>query len=194
MIPVLHYRLTFPRSRRLLAVLALGAFALVPVLKAQGNDVLTGDQVKAGFIFNFTRYVEWPSAPDSDLATFHICTAGRDGVVEQLETVVHGRVVDNRKILVQPLADLADVRDCELLYVGNISRKHEERLTAAVASLPVLTVGSTPGFLRGAGMLTFVVEENRVRFDINIDLANRVNIRFDSRLLALARRTNGRGQ
>jgi len=186
-----HPGLWSKRPLLLVVALALEAFAAITFLSAQDKESLTADQVKAGFIYNFTRYVEWPSPGDADPAHLHICAAGADGVIDQLEIAVHGKVVDNRRILVRRLGDAADLNSCELLYVGMISRKEEQQFATAVAGLPVLTVGSKPGFLRGAAMLTFVLEENRVRFDIDLALASKANIRFDSRLLALARRTNG---
>ncbi|MGH9524208.1 MAG: YfiR family protein [Terriglobales bacterium] len=185
-----HHGLPLRPTLLLVAALAFGVFTAAPFVSAQGNESLTADQVKAGFIYNFTRYIEWPLPADTDRTRFHVCTAGEDGVVDQLEVAVQGKVVDNRRIFVIRLRDPDSLATCEVLYVANISRSFEEQLAAAVAGLPVLTVGNKPGFLRGAGMLTFVIEDNRVRFDVDVNLARKVNIRFDSRLLALARRTD----
>ena len=187
---VFHHGLGSRRARRLVVALVYGVFAALPFLWAQGIDSLSADQVKAGFIYNFTRYVEFPPRAEADVTHFHVCTAGQDGVIDQLEIAVHGKVVDNQSIVVVRLGDSVNVGGCEVLYIGNIPGNYEQRLAAAVAGLPVLTVASRRGFLAGAGILTFVLEQNRVRFDIDLDLAQKVNIHFDSRLLALARRTD----
>jgi hypothetical protein len=187
---VFHHGSRSRHTRWLVLTLLFGAFAGVPRLCAQGAEYLSADQVKAGFIYNFTRYVEFPSRAESDVTHFHVCTAGQDGVIDQLEIAVHGKVVDGRSIVVVRLGDSVNVIDCEVLYVGNIRENYEQRLAAAVSGLPVLTVGSRRGFLVSAGMLTFVLEESRVRFDIDLDRAQKLNIHFDSRLLALARRTD----
>ena len=167
-------------------VLSFLWLAVVPLV-GQSTDQLTAEQVEAGFIYNFTKYTEWPPLPGHDNTAFHLCVAGDGGVVEQLDKAVNGKAVGNRNIVVRHLDDSVDINDCELLYVGQISRKLDDRLTALLPGQPILTIGSTPGYLRGGGMITFFVEANRVRFDINARLAEKVNIRFDSRILALAR-------
>jgi hypothetical protein len=155
---------------------------------AQRTELLTADQIIAGFIYNFTKYTEWPPRPqDEDLLHFHICVAGTSGVSDQLSNVVQGKLADNRSIQVRRIGEDLNVRGCEILYVGNVPRKLEERLLGAVAGQPILTVGSSTGFLRGEGLVTFVLEEDRVRFELNARAAEKVNIRFDSRILALAR-------
>ncbi len=189
------------RRRAFLCALAALFFASVPLC---GQSALTAEQVEAGFIYNFTKYTEWPTVAGRDDSRFHLCVAGDGGVVEQLDRAVNGKAVGNRSIVVRHLeehasdprpsspgvADSAGVGDCEILYVGRISRQMEERLVSLLPGQVILTIGSTPGFLRGAGMITFVFEDNRVRFDINARLAEKVNIRFDSRILALARNKN----
>lgn len=175
------------RSAVSVAVLLLLTNAL-----CQSPARLTEDEVEAGFIYNFTKYTEWPQATErDDNAHFHLCVVGDGGVVEQLEKSVHGKIVANRNILVRHVGESADITDCEALYVGRISRKIEDRLVSALVGQAILTIGSTPGYLRGTGIVTFVVEADRVRFDINAQLAEKVNIHFDSRILALARNKIG---
>lgn len=165
-------------------------FLLAATLFGQSPQRLTEDEVEAGFIYNFTKYTEWPLLADGDNARFHLCVAGDGGVVEQLDRAVNGKSVANRSIAVRHLDESADVTGCEVLYVGRIARRLEERLLSVLSGQPILTIGSAPGYLRGAGMITFVVEGARVRFDINARMAAKVNIRFDSRMLALARNKN----
>jgi hypothetical protein len=152
-------------------------------------EYLSAAQVQAAFIYNFTKYTEWPSQPaDADTTHFHLCVVGDNPVTEQLDTAIQGKVAANRTIQIRHIGNEANLSGCEVLYVGNVSRQTEERLLAALSAQPILTLGSLPGFLRGQGMVTFVVEDNRVRFDINTRIAEKVNIRFDSRILALARK------
>lgn len=158
----------------------------------QAGPPLTAEQVQAGFIYNFTRYTEWPEealeVPDRD--HFHICVSGKSAVARQLELYVQNKMAGGRPIQIRRLNDGANVAGCEILYVHNVPNETEDRLLAAIAGKSILTIGSVPGYLRGAGMITFVLEDNRVRFDINLRAAERVNLRFDSRILAVARRIN----
>src|SRR6476659_5154608 len=90
-------------------------------LLAQANEVLTAEQVQAGFIYNFTKYTEWPldSAEDEDSNHFHICVIGTGPVVEQLD-LIQGKMVLNRVILIRHLTEGPNVNGCEVLYVGNL--------------------------------------------------------------------------
>lgn len=175
-------------SCRIVAALALFCATAFQSAAPQAGS-LTADQVKAGFIYNFTRYIEWPKHEDVDPEHFHLCIAGYDAVVDELVSTVHGKATGGRLILVRFIKDDNDVKGCEILYVGDLGRTSAKRLAEAVNDRPILTVGSVPRFLRDQGIITFVIDEGRVRFDINHQLAERLKIRFESRILALARRT-----
>lgn len=187
MTALLHYGFNVRLAAWIMCCAVIGP--MVCASFAQSADNLTADQVKAGFIYNFSKYVDWPSSVDPDPYRFHICIAGNDGVAEQLQSAVHGKTTGGRPIGVRRVGEDLNVTGCEILYVGNISKALADRLSSGLAGQPVLTVGSSPAFLRGEGILTFVVEDNRVRFDINLRIAAKVNLHFDSRILALARRT-----
>ena len=165
------------------------AVALWFALPIFGQQRLTAEQVESGFIYNFTKYVEWPAQTDEvEASHFHICVVGEASIADELDSAIQGKVANNRTILVRRINEIPNIRGCEILYVGNIPRATEEKLLAELSARPVLTVGGAPGFLRGEGMVTFVIEADRVRFDINVRSAERVNIHFDSRILAVARK------
>ncbi len=189
LIPLYRGRLPAGGRRASLCAFAVVLFTVAPVF-GQSTELLTAEQVEAGFIYNFIKYTEWPLRTDNDKTRFHICVAGDGGVAGQLDNLVNGKAVGSRNIVVRHLEDSSEITDCRILYVGRVARKLEDRLIPLLSGQAILTVGSTPGYLRGAGIITFVIEGNRVRFDINAKLAERVNIRFDSRILVLARNKN----
>ena len=156
-------------------------FALLPC-QAQNNVALTAEQVKAAFLYNFTKYTEWPPVADGEPGVLHICVLQAGDVAAELERSIDGKMSGTRTIRIRRLKDAADVGRCELVFVDNGSRQDEQKLASAASTQPVLTVGDSEGW-----MIRFVVEGDRVRFDINVAAARKVNIRFDSRLLALAR-------
>ncbi len=83
--------------------------------------------------------------------------------------------------------DLKDLKDCKILFVGASERAHVDDLVQIVKSLPILTVGETPGFAERGGVIRFVLEDNRVRFEVNVDAARQADLTISSRLLTLAR-------
>jgi hypothetical protein len=148
-------------------------------------------EVKAAFLFNFAKFVEWPPDAFPDPATpVTICIVGEDPFGQGLDAVVEGETLNGRRLAVRRLRDLLQARDCHVLFV---SRSEKERLPALLAGLRsggVLTVGEGDGFLEQGGMIRFVLEQNRVRFDINLDAAEHARLKLSSKLLRLARVVN----
>jgi hypothetical protein len=146
-------------------------------------------EVKAAFLYNFAQFTEWPAgsfgAPDDP---FHMCVAGANGVVPAVERAVAGERVAEHRIVVDRLADNENAGRCHVLF---IPRSANQR-TAALVRLGTraLLVGESPDFLDRGGMINFVIDGGRVRFDINAAAASARGLRMSSRLLRIARRTN----
>ena len=174
----------FGRKIRALSALALIACpAFVQQLASVAAPQPSEYEVKAAFILNFTRFIEWPpSAPDSD-ARFTICILGEDPFGKVLEDAVAGERVNDRPIVVRRLRQPG--RGCEILFFPK-SEKGAAR-TLPETGPGVLTVGETPEFLHLGGMIAFSVENRRVRFDVNQTAATRASLQISSKLLNVAR-------
>jgi hypothetical protein len=147
--------------------------------------------IKAGFIYNFAKFVEWPSTafaqPDSPIV---IGILGADPFGTLIDQIVENKKIGARGFVVKRLkrgTDLKDLRECKILFVGDSERAHIDELLQIVKSLPILTVGETPGFAQRGGVIRFVLEDNRVRFEVNVDAAHQADLTISSRLLTLAR-------
>jgi hypothetical protein len=139
-------------------------------------------EVKAAFLLNFTKFVEWS---DSDrTGPISICIVGDNPFGRTLEQIVEGESVDDRKIAIQRVRAMTDVH----CHVAFFSKSFKEP-AKALANMPegVLTVGESDTFLRDGGMIAFVVENRRVRFDINTTATSTAGLRVSSRLLTVAR-------
>jgi hypothetical protein len=141
-------------------------------------------EVKAGFLMNFLRFIEWPTPPAGQAQEpFHICITGDDPFRDMLDRLVKGEIVNGRPIVVRRISRWQD--PCELLFVSASVRDAFRILDQAGTG--VLTVGETPGFLKDGGIINFVVEDRRVRFDIDLMNATKGSVRISSRLLSVAR-------
>jgi YfiR/HmsC-like len=147
--------------------------------------------IKAGFIFNFAKFVEWPSAafaqPDSPIV---IGILGTDPFGTIIDQIVQDKKVGTRGFVVKRLkwgADPKDLKECKILFVGASERAHLDDLVQMVRGLPILTVGEAPGFAEHGGVIRFVLEDNRVRFEVNVAAAQQADLTISSRLLTLAR-------
>jgi hypothetical protein len=145
-------------------------------------------QLKAAFLYNFVKFVEWPpEAFAGERSPLTICVYGADPFGDTLDGVVRGETLGERSLLVQRPEALDDLRDCHVLFVSRSERQRMPEILSRVEGAPVLTVGDTDGFLRAGGMINFVLEENKVRFLINPEAAGRSSLRISSKLLRLAK-------
>jgi hypothetical protein len=173
----------------LLAVvwLSAGSFGQAQQTQPAGdeNGSASEQNVKAAFLLNFTRFIEWPSttAQRSAGEDFLVCLLGDSPLALALETIFRGETAAGRRVAVKRLAKPGEY--CEVLVIPGSERNQAEVLRHAGPG--VLTVGESPNFLHDGGVIRFVVEDRRVRFDINRGAAERASLRISSRLLRVAR-------
>lgn len=168
------------RAARTIAVLL--AAALVCGAAATGaQEVALEYRVKAAYLFNFTKFVDWPADP-AGATPLTICVASPNPFGSVLAETIREERVNERPLQARTVRDASG---CHVLFVPR-GVPHQPYLRAARGQ-PILTVGETPAFLRDGGIISFVVEENKVRFDIGREAAARANLTISSRLLRLAR-------
>jgi hypothetical protein len=163
------------RARRLLTLVFWTCFAASPA-SLEYN-------VKAAFLLNFTKFVEWPAAafssPDAPLT---ICIVGDDPFGRVIDQMVEGEAVKTHKITIERIRS-DQPRTCQVLYVAD-----SRSLPAFALSGPaVLTVGEGDEFIHNGGIIGFVLDERHVRFDINLKSATNAGLKLSSKLLSVAR-------
>jgi hypothetical protein len=139
--------------------------------------------VKAAFLLNFTRFVEWSTAADTS-EPFHICIYGNDPFGSIIDEIVSEETVSGRKFSVDRLSHNAP-QGCQLLFVPG--SEPDVPLILAQTGKGTLTVGEGDQFIRNGGMIALVIENRRVRFDVNLRAAQDAGLRISSRLLKVAR-------
>lgn len=168
--------------------LLAGVLALVlPCLEWRVAAVEAGQmseaQVKAAFLLNFTRFVEWPPRSDGPLL---VGIAGDDAFADIVAQTARGRIVDGREIHTRRLAMADDPSTCQVVFVG-ASRPRDATEVMQRIRGPVLTVGESVQFLRDGGMVRFHVENKRVAFEISQKNAERAGLKVGSQLMMLSR-------
>jgi hypothetical protein len=147
--------------------------------------------IKAGFIYNFAKFVEWPSAAFADAdSPIVIGVIGVDPFGPLIDRIVEDKKIGSRGFVVKRFRwgkDLKDLKDCKILFVSPSERGHIDEILQLVRGFPVLTVGETPGFAERGGIIRFTLEDNRVRFEVNVQAARRADLNISSRLLTLAK-------
>jgi YfiR/HmsC-like len=184
--------LMFRRLGILIIALSV-SLSWAPGALAQDRDSSNSSEylIKAGFIFNFAKFVDWPpttfAQPDSPIV---IGILGTDPFGAIIDQIVQDKKIGARGFVVKRMkwgTDLKDLKECKILFVGASERVHIDELVQIVRGLPILTVGETPGFAEHGGVIRLVLEDNRVRFEVNVDAARQAGLTISSRLLTLAR-------
>lgn len=170
-------------QRALLAV----AISLASVsVWAQSRMPAAEHEVKAAFLYQFGRYVEWPSDREQPGGPFVICVLGEDPFGAALDEIVKGKIVSGRQVAIRRIVGPVESRDCRILFV---SRSEDDRLPALLKALEgrtVLTVGEGAQFTRRGGMVGFTSEDRKVRFVVNLAAAEAAKVRLSSQLLRIA--------
>jgi len=180
--------------RRLTILIALLGMTLniTSTADAQAGDADSSEYlIKAGFIYNFAKFVEWPSAAFSQAdSPIVIGVLGTDPFGNVLDRIVEDKKLGPRGFVVRRYKwgkDVKDLRDCKILFVSASERTHVDEILQSVKGLPILTVGETPGFAERGGVIRFTLEDNRVRFEVNVAAAHQADLNISSRLLTLAK-------
>lgn len=160
--------------------------AIVAALMGGQVSLVAGDsleyQVKAAFLFNFLKFVEWPPAAND--APWVIGVLGADPFGGGLDNAVRGKRVNGRAVEVRRFGRAEDVKDCNILFIG----REEFARNGVPAQLPgVLTVGEVPGFLQAGGAINFYFEDHRVHFEIRPSATQKAGLQLSSQLLRLGR-------
>jgi hypothetical protein len=148
--------------------------------------------IKAVFLYNFTKYVTWPALAvgERSPAEVRICATAEDGFFTLLRAAVEGEDIDGKPLVAVALDGLDEAKACQILYVGDPQSPDGRAWLSAVRGLQVLTVAD--GALTDETVIAFVRENNRVRFDINRAAGARRNLNVSAKLLRLARRVRDR--
>ena len=160
---------------------------------AQVQPTLEND-VKAAFLYNFTKFVEWPAPPIPD-EPFRVCVIADTAFIATLDRTIADESVGRRRLVRVEPRSIDTARRCAILYVGPGFSDQGAPMLAAVRDLPVLTVGEGPQFVnKQGGAIGFLLEDNRVRFDISIRAIQRSGLKASSKLLRVARTVEGGAQ
>jgi hypothetical protein len=175
-------RRVFPAGKQ--AAIALLVWLCLPPLARSVDELPPLEyRVKAAFLLNFTKFVEWPAAAFADdRAPFRICVLGEDPFGSVLDQMVKDEVMGGRRLMVQRISRPPEPKSCQVVFVSR-----QEKATPPALGPGVLTVGEGEEFLREGGMIAFVIENRRVRFDISQKAAAGARLTISSRLLNVAR-------
>jgi hypothetical protein len=162
-----------------LGLLCLGAFAAEE--KAPSEY-----EIKAAFLFNFAKFVEWPEQALGKNEPLRIGILGKANFTADIEKTIEGKKIEAHPVVIEKYADAVPVKAPHILFIPN--GKPSRRTLADLGDQPVLTVGETDGFCEAGGMINLIREGRKVRFEVNPKAAERHKLKMSSKLIVVSAR------
>jgi YfiR/HmsC-like len=160
---------------------------LISGMRAQSQSA--GEyQVKAAFLYNFAKFVEWPPNSFRDsTAPLQICVLGQDPFGEELRNITNEKTVNGRKFEVREVADLQLAKGCHILFIASSEKAQFKPILEGLRGTYALTVSDTRGFVEQGGMINFVLENDRVQFEVSRRAVEQAGLKISSKLLIVAK-------
>ena len=176
--PALRLRLT-------VAVLAwaLGGFPCSWAQRPKPSDY----QVKAAYLYNFGRFVEWPSEhTTAKSGPFTICVLGQDPFGSALDATLAGETIAGKNVVAKRISTPQESANCQIVFLSAAEAGRLNKIMEDLDKAAVLTVSDMPQFAQRSGMIQFVLEGNRVRFEVNLIATKHAGLTLSSDLLKVA--------
>jgi hypothetical protein len=176
---------------RAIPILAVVSVLLLALGSSRAQDAQPSEyQLKAAFLFNFAKFVEWPPEVFSEpAAPIVIGIIGENPFGKDLEDIVRDKKINARALIIKPIVSLDDGKKCHLLFISTSEKNRLPEIFQVLGKASVLTVGETDQFTQNGGVINFVREGNKIRFEISDDAAKRAGLKISSKLLNLAVRS-----
>jgi hypothetical protein len=189
--PTMSCRMTGSHSChvfRILAVVVTLVWSLnaVPILYAQ-HSTPTEYEVKAAYLYKLGKFVEWPDKSTSSADdSFPICVLGQDPFRTTFDTTIAGENINGKKVVIKRIAKPNDAASCRIVFISSSEESRLKEILTLLSKASVLTVSDMPRFTERGGMVEFVVDSSRVRFQVNLTTAERAGLTLSSQLLKVA--------
>ncbi|MGC2061857.1 MAG: YfiR family protein [Thermodesulfovibrionales bacterium] len=176
-----------------LCIAVLGVFATLISVGAQSKSTQEY-QVKAAFLYSFTKFVEWPdSSFANDQASLSICILGEDPFGDALDAI-RSKTVRDRKLVIKQISEIENMGQCHILFISESEKLDLPAILRKIGHMAILTVGDMKGFTESGGMINLVKLDKKIRFKINLKAAQKAGLKLSSQLLKLAVEIEGGDQ
>jgi uncharacterized protein DUF4154 len=169
--------------------LAFAALGALPVYVHAEESVTDEYHLKAAFLYNFAKFVEWPAGTPESPHPIAICVLGQNPFGPVLEDTVSGKTLDGRAFVVRRISEAKAAARCQILFVSSSERKRFGAILGELRTGGVLTVGETEGFIEEGGIVNLKLDGGKIQIQINMTAAEQSGVRISSKLLRLAQIT-----
>lgn len=173
----------------------VAGFTLLGASSAVGLDAPTEEQVKAAFLVNFPKYVDWPAETFAEThSPIVIAGLGKTKVTAELEKIVAGRSINGREIVFKRLVADDESGIYHIRFISATEERRSPNLLAKLKDGGVLTAGESNDFLERGGIINLVPRDQRITLEVNLAAADQARIKISSKLLAVASVVKGKSK
>ena len=174
----------------------LTALALMwALLAAQGlwaqSPKPTDYDVKAVYLYNFGRFVDWPASVIAKSDSFNVCVLGQDPFGPALDATLAGETIGGKSVAAKRISNPPEAVRCQIVFISSVEDSRFNKIIEALDREAVLTVSDMPQFSQRGGMIQFVLEGKKVRFEVNLTAVHHAGLTLSSELLKVATTVRG---
>ncbi len=159
--------------------------AAVVTLPVRGQDRKPGEyEVKAVFIYNLAKFIEWPDQSLDNSSTLTLYILGDDPFGTDLDAI-RDKLIKGKKVAVKRIDSPDALKNAGILFISSSEKERLRDILKGITGLPILTIGDTKSFAQSGVMVNFYIENSKIRFEINLEAANLAGLKFSSNLLRM---------
>lgn len=183
------------RILRVITLCGLGILSTYSFLYAKNLKSVAANQVKAAFIYNLIQFIEWPATTFANaVSPIEIGIFGKDPFGSLIDEVVEGVRVQGVALKIRRSSKLEDLQSCQVIFISRSEAKFLPRILGDLEKRPILTISDMDQFAWKGGIVGFVIRQNKVRFQINLNAARKSGLKISSKVLRLAEIIEGTAQ
>jgi YfiR/HmsC-like len=166
-------------------------FCLIFSLAGSAQEPASEYQIKAAFLFNFAKFVDWPPEAFSDAnSPIVIGVLGKNVFGHYLADTIRDKTVDNRHFEFKEFTSVNYITNCQILFISPSVKDSLPAIVKGLRNASILTVSETDQFIKAGGMINFTIEDNKIHFQISDEAARKAGLKISSKLLSLATRSH----
>lgn len=144
-------------------------------------------KIMAGFLYNFSKYVQWPDAKFAgDKSPFIYCIVDQDSFIPIVEKTLNGKKIKGRRVITQSKKSIGDLNSCHLVFIGTRDQEGVSEVVKSITGAGILTVGRLDRTSDSKVVINLIKYKNKFKFSVNTNKAEQANLKISSRLLKLA--------
>lgn len=169
-----------------LLLIVMPAMVFVPGGLCAQQAVPTEYQIKAAYLYNFGKFIRWPAKAEAASKSFSVCVLGQDPFGPSLKAILAGQNIDGEEMVAATISKAEEAGSCRILFISSSEERRLKDIISVLDDSSVLTVSDLPSFSKKGGMVGFVSNDNKIRFEVNLNKAQRAGLTMSSELLKLA--------